>query len=461
MIASSRVTPATLTPWQRLESLCDAGTLRPLPAHNGDRPAVVAGEGRVEGRDVVCYAQDSRLSGGSVGVAEADVIVAALRRARHRGVPLVGFLESAGARIQEGAAALGGLGRVFYENVALSEQIPQISIVTGTAAGGGCYSPALTDFVVMVEGASMFLTGPKVVREALGEQISAESLGGAQVHERNGVCHFVANDDDGAIATARELLSFLPDRVGEAGQRHATLPPARSDPGVVVPADRRKVYEVREVVRRIVDEGSVLEVCAKWACSLVTAFARLDGRPVGIVASQPRHLAGVLDVEASEKGARFVRICDTYRIPLLVLVDTPGFMPGSRQEVAGVIRHGAQLVRAFAAATVRRCTVILRKAYGGAYITMNSKDLGADRVLAWPRAEVGIMSPQSAVRVIHRRELEDATEGEVAGLADAYAQRHLPVRLAVERGLVDAIVAPEDTRAALVAALGDFDPTRR
>jgi acetyl-CoA carboxylase carboxyltransferase component len=229
--------------------------------------------------------------------------------------------------------------------------------------------------------------------------------------------------------------------------------PADSDPGALVPSDRRKCYDVRDVARCIVDEASLLEVSAKWARSLVTAFARLDGRPVGLVASQPRHVGGVLNVAAAEKGARFVGICDAYRIPLVVLVDTPGFMPGSRQELAGVIRHGAKLVRAFASATVERCTVILRNAYGGAYIAMNCKDLGADSVLAWPNAEVGIMSPGSAVRVIHRRELAAATADEVADMSAAYARRHLPARIAVGDGLVDAIVEPRDTRAALVRVL--------
>jgi acetyl-CoA carboxylase carboxyltransferase component len=381
------------------------------------------------------------------------VIVAALRRALDRGVPVVAFLESAGARIQEGVSALGGFARVFYQNVALSTRVPQISVVTDTAAGGGCYSPALTDFVVMTERANMFLTGPRIVHDALGEDVTADGLGGAHVHERNGVCQFVAPHDRAAIETVRTLLAFLPGRAGAPAPRSAGAPPAAGDPAAPVPTERRKVYDVREVARRILDDGSVLEVAPRWARNLVTAFARLDGRPVGLVANQPRQLGGVLDVDASQKGARFVHICDAYGLPLVVLVDTPGFMPGSRQESRGVIRYGAQLVRAFASANVRRCTVILRNAYGGAYISMNCKDLGADRVFAWPQAQIGIMSPHSAVRVIHRRQLDGADAQRVATVVEDYTRRHLSAYIASDLGLIDGIITPDRTRSAVLATL--------
>jgi acetyl-CoA carboxylase carboxyltransferase component len=441
-----------LEPLARLAALCDPASFRRFDAPHVRRPvAVVAGTGRVDGRPVVCYAQDSQFSGGSVGTAEADVVVRALRHARHARVPLVAFLESAGARLQEGAAALGGFGRIFYENVSLSGRAPQISVITGTSAGGGCYSPALTDFIVMTRPASMFLTGPKVVREAVGEDVSAEALGGTQVHERNGVCHFVARNDAGAIALVRELLGYL-DGCGPPPGSPPRAPAAGADPGRHVPPASRSVYDIRDVVRDIVDDGRLLEVAPRWARNVVVGFARLEGRPVGIVANQPRYLGGVLDVSASEKGARFVATCQTFRVPLIVLVDTPGFMPGTRQEAAGVIRHGAQLVRAFASATVPRLTVVLRKAYGGAYITMNAKDLGAHLAIAWTGAQIGIMGSRAAIHIIHRRKLADAP-ALADELAEDYASRNIVAERALELGLIDAVIDPAETRARLALAL--------
>jgi acetyl-CoA carboxylase carboxyltransferase component len=390
-----------------------------------------------------------------VGTAEAETVVRVLRIGRDEGIPLVAFLESGGARLQEGAASLGGFGRIFFENVALSGVVPQISVVTGTAAGGACYSPALTDFVVMTESASMFLTGPRVVQEALGEDVTASALGGSRVHARSGVCHFVARDDSAAIDLARELLGYLPQRAGDALQPVHPEPPSGLDPAAVVPAERRRVYDVRTVARAMADGGRLLEVSSKWARNLVTAFAHVDGHVVAIVANQPRHLGGVINADASQKGAWFVRTCNTYGLPLVVLVDTPGFMPGTRQEAAGVIRHGAALLRAFAEATVPRFTVILRKAYGGAYITMNSKDLGADVAFAWPGAEIGVMGARAAVRIVHRREIAGARDHEraAARFADAYARRHLAAATALDLGLIDEVIEPCDTRARLAAAL--------
>jgi acetyl-CoA carboxylase carboxyltransferase component len=313
----------------------------------------------------------------------------------------------------------------------------------------------LTDLVVMTADASMFLTGPGVVREALGEEIDAAALGGPAVHERNGVCHLVAPDEAAAAARVRDLLGYLPASAGDAPPRAAPAPPEVDDPGRVVPAEPRRAYDVRDALAGIVDGGSLLELCPRWARNVVTALARLDGRPVAIVANQPRHLGGVLDAEGSEKAARFVRFCDSFGVPLLAVVDTPGFMPGSRQERAGVIRHGASLVRAFAAASVPKLTVVLRKSYGGAYITMNSRDLGADLVLAWPDAELGIMSARAAVGIVHRRELRVASDPELerSRLADAYAREHLGADAAAAAGFVDEIVAPADTRARLAGAL--------
>jgi acetyl-CoA carboxylase carboxyltransferase component len=442
------------TPQERLEWLCDPGSLEHLGAASGPVGAV-AGRGRVCGRRIVCYAQDSSIAGGSVGTTEADVAVRALRHSRQAQVPFVAFLESAGARLQEGAAALGGFGRIFSENVALSGHVPQISVITGTSAGGGCYSPALTDFVVMTEEASMFLTGPRVVREALGEDVTASALGGVRVHERNGVCHFVAPGDREAIALTQELLGYLPQSAADPPPDGRPEPAPGGDPSAAVPQRARGFYDVRSVIRSLVDGGHFLEVSQRWARNIVVGFARLEGRPIGIVANQPRRLGGIIDVDASQKAAKFVRTCDDFRLPLLVLVDTPGFMPGKRQEADGVIRHGAELVRAFAAATSPRVTVILRKAFGGGYITMNSKDLGADASFAWPNAEIGIMSPKAAVGIIHRRRLREAAsrEREATWLAERYARAHLSPHSALRLGLLDAVIEPADTRSRVVTPL--------
>jgi len=460
-----------LTPHERLELLCDAGSFEPIRsgvlspklgarARAGD--GVVGGTGRVDGRPVACYAQDASYLGGSLGAAHADTINRVLSLAGRSRVPVVGFIESGGARMQEGTAALGGYGRIFRHNVALSGIVPQISIIGGLSAGGGCYSPALTDFVLMTREAAMFLTGPGVVKDVMGEDVSAAELGGHKVHERNGVCDLVVEDDHSAAAVSRALLSYLPQH------RDAGLPvalarePELSDPGAAVPDDPRKVYDVRDAIAGIVDAGSLLEVQPRWARSIVTAFARIDGRPVGVIANQPRFLGGVLDAESSQKGARFVETCDAYGIPLAVLVDTPGFMPGTRQEQAGVIRFGACLVRAFAAATVPRVTVVLRKAYGGAYITMNSKDLGADMVFAWSGAELGVMGAQPAVGIIHRRELAAASDpvAERERLAAAYAEEHLGADVAAAAGFVDEVIEPHETRRRLARAFATMDDRR-
>ncbi len=460
-----------LTPHERLELLCDAGTFEPIRsgvlspklgarARAGD--GVVGGIGRVDGRPVACYAQDASYLGGSLGAAHADTINRVLSLAGRSRVPVVGFIESGGARMQEGTAALGGYGRIFRHNVALSGIVPQISIIGGLSAGGGCYSPALTDFVVMTEQAAMFLTGPGVVKDVMGEDVSAAELGGHKVHERNGVCDLVVADDRAAAQLSRRLLSYLPQNRESGLPRTLAVEPALADPGAAVPGDPRKVYDVRDAIAGIVDGGSLLEIQPRWARSIVTAFARIDGRPVGVIANQPRFLGGVLDAESSQKGARFVETCDVYGIPLVVLVDTPGFMPGTRQEQAGVIRFGACLVRAFAAATVPRVTVVLRKAYGGAFITMNSKDLGADLVFAWPQAEIGVMGAQPAVGIIHRRELAAAEEpvAERARLAAAYADEHLGADVAAAAGFVDEVIEPVQTRARLVWALATMDDRR-
>jgi acetyl-CoA carboxylase carboxyltransferase component len=452
-----------VTPLERLELLCDHGSLQLIRsevvstamgarARTGD--GVLGGSGTIDGRPVFCYAQDASFAGGSLGQAHADTIARVLELAARGRAPVVGFVSSGGARMQEGVAALGGYGRIFRRTVQLSGQVPQISIVTGMSAGGGAYSPALTDWVMMTEDSSMFLTGPGVVREALGEDVDAAQLGGTRVHERNGVCHFVAGDDLDAARLARDLLGYLPSHRGDPLPRAERRPAEDVDLSAIVPDQSRRVYDVRDVVRGLVDGGELLEISAGWARNLVTGMARIDGRPVGVIANQPRYLGGVLDAASSEKGARFVSKCDSFGVPLLVLVDTPGYMPGTRQEGAGVIRHGASLVHAFAQATVPRITVILRKAFGGAFITMNSKDLGADYVFAWPGSEIGVMGARPAVGVIHRRELALAEdpEAERDRLARHYAESQLAPTVAAASGYVDELIAPSDTRARLVWA---------
>jgi acetyl-CoA carboxylase carboxyltransferase component len=465
MSATALRTPAPrLAPLERLEALCDPGSIRVLRSQArssrlGERAVagdgVVGATGAVAGRPIACYAQDGAYLGGSLGERHADTIVRVLALAQRARMPVVGFVESGGARMQEGTAALAGYGRIFRETVALTGVVPQISVVSGASAGGGAYSPALTDLIVMTEDAAMFLTGPGVVREALGEEIDAAGLGGPHVHDRNGVCHLVERDEASAAVRVRELLSYLPSSAGERPPRSIAVDAAHPDPGAFVPAASRSTYDVRDALGAIVDRDSVVELCPRWARNMVTALARLDGRPVGIVANQPRYLGGVLDAEGSEKAARFVGFCNSFGVPLVAIVDTPGFMPGSKQERAGVIRHGASLVRAFAAATVPKLTVVLRKSYGGAYITMNSRDLGADLVLAWPDAELGIMSARAAVGFVHRRALREAQdpESERERLAAAYADEHLTADAAAASGFVDEIVEPVETRGRLAAAL--------
>ena len=459
--------PVRLTPHERLEALCDPGTIRVLrsgvSSHRlgaralaGD--GVVGATGTVDGRPIACYAQDGTFLGGSLGERHADTIVRVLQTAGRARIPVVGFVESGGARMQEGTAALAGYGRIFRETVALTGVVPQISIVSGASAGGGAYSPALTDLIVMTEDAAMFLTGPGVVREALGEEIDAAGLGGPRVHDRNGVCHLVARDEASAATRVRELLGYLPSAAGTTPPRAVALDPAAPDPGAFVPAASRSAYDVRDALGAVIDRDSMLELHPRWARNLVTALARIDGRPVGIVANQPRYLGGVLDAAGSEKAARFVGFCDSFGLALIAVVDTPGFMPGSKQERAGVIRHGASLVRAFAAARVPKLTVVLRKSYGGAYITMNSRDLGADLVLAWPDAELGIMSAKAAVGIVNRRELRVAPdpEAERDRLAAAYALDHLRAETAAAEGFVDEIIEPSQTRDRLSWALRAF-----
>jgi len=463
--------PRPLRPLERLRLLADGGSLQVIrsevksermgeKARSGD--GVVGGSLRIGGRLVFCFAQDATFAGGSLGAQHADTIVRVQRMARQARVPMIGFVESGGARMQEGLAALNGYARIFSEHVAMSGQVPQISVITGASAGGGCYSPALTDFVVMTDAASMFLTGPAVVREVTGEEVSARQLGGPRVHSRNGVCHFTVPTDIDAVFLVRQLLTYLPASAWDTVPVALPADPAGSDPGSIVPLDGRRVYDVRDAINGIVDGESLLESASNWAPNIVTAFARIDGRPVGVIANQPRHLGGVIDAEASQKGARFVRTCNAFGLPLVVFVDTPGFLPGSKQEAIGVIRHGAKLLHAFAEASVPRFTVVVRKAFGGAYITMNSKALGADLYLAWTRAELGIMGAEQAVGIVHRRALAVAEDPdrERSRLAEAYAVEHLTASAAARLGAVDEVIQPPETRDRLAWALSALRRTR-
>ena len=463
-IAPARGEAEVLTPLERLEMLCDPGSVHVIrstvrssslgaKAMEGD--GVIGASGTIAGRPVFCYAEDGRIAGGSLGKAHADTIVRILDLAGSARAPVVGFVESAGARVQEGATALGAYASVFRANVRLSGKVPQISIVTGSSAGGGCYSPALTDFVVMTRGASMFLTGPDVVRAVTGEDVTAADLGGDRIHARNGVCSFVTDTDLDAAALARLLLSYLPQNCRERPPEVDPAPPAPGDPGASVPRVTRHVYDVRDVARRILDGGSVLEVSPRWARNMVTAFARLGGKPVGVIANQPRYLGGVIDAAGAEKGARFVHTCNAYGIPLLVLVDTPGFMPGTRQEAGGIIWRGAKLLYAFIEAQVPKLTVVIRQAYGGGFITMNCKDLGADLAFAWPEAKIGIMGAKPAVRITQRREIATADDppAMLECLAEQYAVKHQSARAAARDGVVDELIAPSETRGRLIAAL--------
>lgn len=448
-------------PLARIEALADAGSVELLDeaeAVGGDgRPqSAIAATGTVEGQAVVAFAQDGGVGGGSLGQRQAATLCRAFDVASAERIPVVGFVESAGARMQEGVCSLDGYARVFRTMIGLSSLVPQISVATGDSAGGGCYCSALTDFTIMTRGAGMFLTGPRVVEEVTGEAVSAQDLGGHAVHRKTGVCQIVAGDEAEAAARARELLGYLPARRGAPAPLRAPRPASGADPAAPLPPDSSRVYDVRGVIGALVDGGESLEIAPHWARNMVTSLARLEGRSVGIVANQPGHRGGVIDVPATEKASRFIRTCDSFGLPLVVLVDTPGFMPGTHQESAGIIRHGAELLRAFGGAQVPRLTVILRRAFGGGYITMNSKDLGADRCFAWPEATIGILAARQAVAIVRREEIATAPDPERrhAELAASYAESQ-SAGAAVRAGAIDAVVPPSATRDRLCEALAD------
>ena len=428
---------------------------------------VVAGYGRVNGRLTYGFAQDFTVFGGSLSETNAAKIVKIMDLAMKMGAPVIGLNDSGGARIQEGVLSLAGYADIFLRNTLASGVIPQISAIMGPCAGGAVYSPAITDFIIMVKGTSyMFVTGPDVVRTVTHEQVTKEELGGAMTHnERSGVAHFAVDDDRAAILLIRELLSFMPgNNVDDAPRREAADPPADADQvlDTIVPAAPNQPYDMADVIRHVVDEGYLLQVQEHFAKNLIVGFARMAGRPVGVVANQPAHLAGTLDIDAAVKGARFVRFCDAFNIPLVTFEDVPGFLPGTGQEYGGVIRHGAKLLFAFAEATVPKVTVITRKAYGGAYCVMSSKHIRTDANFAWPTAEIAVMGAEGAVNVLYKRELDAAAnvaEARAARIAE-YREKFANPYVAAERGFIDEVIRPRQTRAKVIAALTAFETKR-
>ncbi|MFJ4788672.1 acyl-CoA carboxylase subunit beta [Streptomyces sp. NPDC088794] len=419
---------------------------------------VVTGYGTVDGRPVCVFAQDSTVFGGSMGEAFGEKTVALMDLALKTGCPVVGLNDSGGARIQEGVASLALYAELVRRNVKASGVIPQISVILGPCAGGAAYSPAITDFTVMVDGAShMFVTGPDVIEAVTGEHTTAEDLGGARTSNSvNGNAHFLAADEEEALDTVRDLLSYLPaNNLDRPPQYAPGSTPAGDGLDEVVPDRTGQAYDMRDIVQAVVDDGELLYVHELFAPNIICALARVEGSSVGVVANQPLHSAGVLDIDASEKAARFVRFCDAFGIPLLTFADVPGYLSGVRQERAGIIRRGAKLLYAYAEATVPKVTVVVRKAYGGGYAVMGSKHLGADVNLAWPTARIAVMGAEGAVGVLHRRELAAADDPEAlrARLIATYESTHGTPYLAAERGYVDAVIAPRDTRAHLCRAL--------
>jgi len=465
---------------ERVEALLDPGTfveLDPFVTHQcndfgldeqrflGD--GVVTGHGRIDGRLVYVFAQDFTVFGGSLSSAHAGKICKVMDHAMKAGAPVIGLNDSGGARIQEGVASLGGYADIFLRNTLASGVIPQISAILGPCAGGAVYSPAITDFIAMVDQTSyMFVTGPDVVKTVTHEEVTKEELGGADTHSRrSGVSHFKVPDEPAMMALLRELLSYLPqNNMEEAPRRPTDDPVDRECPELVdvVPTNPNKPYDMKVVIEALADERRFLEVQPDYAPNIVIGFLRLGGRSVGVVANQPAHLAGCLDVDSSVKAARFVRFCDAFNIPLLTLVDVPGFLPGTTQEYGGIIKHGAKLLFAFAEATVPKVTVITRKAYGGAYDVMNSKHIRADFNFAWPTAEIAVMGPDGAVNIIHRRELSKAADpvARKAELVEEYREHFANPYRAASLGYIDDVIRPETTRKRLVVAFDALENKR-
>lgn len=469
-----------LTARERIELLFDPETFVELDAfvtHRCTRfnmeaveaPAegVVTGYGKVDGRLVFAYSQDFTVVGGSLGEMHASKICKVLDNALKMGAPVVGLNDSGGARIQEAVDALSGYGKIFYRNTIASGVIPQITAIMGPCAGGAVYSPALTDFVFMVDQTSqMFITGPQVIKTVTGEEVTAEALGGAMTHNSvSGVSHFIASEDAACLNDIRRLLSFLPSNNLEKAPTYAQQAEVSTVSAILndyIPENPNKPYDMFEIIAELVDDGDYMAYLPHYAQNIITCFARLDGKSVGIIANQPKNLAGCLDVNASDKAARFIRTCDAFNIPLLNIVDVPGFLPGTQQEYGGIIRHGAKMLYAYSEATVPKVTLIVRKAYGGAYLAMCSKDLGADMVLAWPSAEIAVMGPQGAANIIFRGEIERAEDPieARARLVESYTDEFATPYKAAERGFVDDVIEPAITRPRLIEVFDMLDSKR-
>jgi propionyl-CoA/long-chain acyl-CoA carboxylase carboxyl transferase subunit len=477
-----------MTARERIDGLLDPGSFTEfdgLARHRatdfglaGNRPygdGVVTGYGTIDGRPVCIFSQDFAVFGGALGEVHGEKIVKVMEHALKTGCPMIGINDGGGARIQEGVVALGLFAEIFYRNVISSGVIPQISLIMGPCAGGAVYSPAITDFILMVEGTShMFITGPDVIKTVTGEEVSFEELGGAHAHNvKSGVAHYQAKDEEDCLEFARQLLSYLPSNNLEeppvlagamlAGPSAAAdeilqVSDADTELDTLIPDSPRQPYDMHTVIEHVLDDGEFLEIHAGFAQNIIVGFGRIEGASVGVVANQPTHFAGSLDIDAAEKAARFVRTCDAFSVPVITFVDVPGFLPGTGQEWGGIIRHGAKLIYAYAEATVPKVTVITRKAYGGAYDVMGSKHLGGDINLAWPTAQIAVMGAQGAVNILYRRELAAAPEaGEQASLREAkvteYEDMLANPYIAAERGYVDAVIRPAQTRSQLIRAL--------
>jgi propionyl-CoA carboxylase beta chain len=467
-----------MTARERIERLLDPGSFTEfdeLARHRAtdfgmtaNRPygdGVVTGHGMIDGRPVCVFSQDFTVFGGSLGEVYGEKIVKVMDHALKVGCPIIGINDGGGARIQEGVVALGLFAEIFRRNVFASGVIPQISLIMGPCAGGAVYSPAITDFTLMVEGIShMFITGPDVIKTVTGEEVSFEELGGAQAHNaKSGVAHFQAKDEDECFDFARDLLSYLPSNNlddapvfgGGPDEEVLAVTDADAELDTAIPDSANQPYDMHNVIEHVLDGGDFLEVHAGFAQNMIVGFGRADGHPVGVVANQPMHLAGCLDIDASEKAARFVRTCDAFNVPVLTFVDVPGFLPGTGQEWGGIIRRGAKLIFAYAEATVPKVTVITRKAYGGAYDVMGSKHLGGDVNLAWPTAHIAVMGAQGAVNILYRRELAAAEDPDAlrSGLVTEYEDTLANPYIAAERGYVDAVIRPAETRSQVIRAL--------
>jgi propionyl-CoA carboxylase beta chain len=464
-----------LTAMERIERLLDEGSFQQIDglarhrSHNfgmeKSRPygdGVITGYGTIDGRQVCVFAQDFTVFGGSLGEVFGEKICKVMDLALKTGVPMIGINDSGGARIQEGVVSLGLYGEIFKRNAHASGVIPQISLILGPCAGGAVYSPALTDFIVMVDKTShMFITGPEVIKTVTGEEVAFEDLGGARTHNtKSGVAHYMASDEDDALEYVKNLLSFLPsNNMDEVPYLdvEADLEISETDLllDTIIPDSPNQPYDMHKVIETIVDDGEFLETQAMFAPNIICGYGRVEGRPVGVVASQPMQFAGTLDIDASEKAARFVRTCDSFNVPVITLVDVPGFLPGADQEWQGIIRRGAKLLYAYAEATVPLVTIITRKAYGGAYDVMGSKHLGADINLAWPSAQIAVMGAQGAVNVLYRKELADAKDPETerARLLQEYDDKFANPYVAAERGYIDRVIVPSETRVMVIRAL--------